>query len=79
MKNNNQHLLAIILLSGDVATNPGPTNEKHLRCLSNSMLKVSELRSSFKLPDGSLTTNFQTFNELVYAENRDMIMMTNVA
>ena len=34
IKNNNQHLLLIILLLGDVAANPGPTNEKTLRCFS---------------------------------------------
>ena len=63
IKNKYQHLLLIILLSGDVATNPGPTNEKNLR-------------SSFKLPDGTLATNLQSFNDLVYAENLDIILMT---
>ena len=62
IKNNNQHLFLIILLSGDVATNPGPTSEKHLRCLS---FNAQSIRSSFKLPDGTLTTNLQSFNDLV--------------
>ena len=73
IKNNNQHLFLIILLSGDVATNPGPTSEKHLRCLS---FNAQSIRSSFKLSDGTLTTNLQSFNDLVYAENLDVILMT---
>ena len=73
IKNNYQHLLLIILLSGDVATNPGPTNEKSLRCLS---FNVQSIQSSFKLPDETLATNSQSFNDFVYAENLDIILMT---
>ena len=73
IKNKYQHLLLIILLSGDVATNPGPTNEKNPRCLS---FNAQSIRSSFKLPDGTLATNLQSFNDLVYAENLDLILMT---
>ena len=56
-----------------MATNPGPTNEKNLRCLS---FNAQSIRSSFKLPDGTLATNLQSFNDLVYAENLDIILMT---
>ena len=73
IKNKYHYLLLIILLSGDVATNPGPTNEKNLRCLS---FNAQSIRSSFKLPDGTLATNLQSFNDLVYAENLDIILMT---
>ena len=73
IKNNNRHLLLIILLSGDMATNPGPTNEKNLRCLS---FNAQSIRSSFKPPDGTLANILQSFNDLVYAENLGITLMT---
>ena len=45
--NNNLHLLLWILLSGDVAVNPGP-GSKYFRCLS---FNAQSIRSTTKLPD----------------------------
>ena len=73
IKNNNRHLLLIILLSGDMAANPGPTNEKNLRCLS---FDAQSIRRGFKPPDGTLANILQSFNDLVYAENLGITLMT---
>ncbi len=54
VKNNNLHLLLYILLSGDVAINPGPCKDQHLRCLS---FNAQSIRSTIKSPDGTLTSN----------------------
>jgi hypothetical protein len=47
--NNNLHPLLWILLSGDVAINPGP-GSKYFRCLSYN---AQSIRSTTKLPDGT--------------------------
>ena len=47
--NNNLHLLLWILLSGDVAINPGP-GSKYFRCLPPN---AQSTRSTTKLPDGT--------------------------
>ncbi len=73
VKNNNLHLLLNILLSGDVATNPGPCKDQHLRCLS---FNAQSIRSKIKSPDGTFTSNLKSFQDLVYAERLDMIMVT---
>jgi exonuclease III len=57
----------------DVATNPGPCKDQHFRCLS---FNAQSIRSKIKLPDGTFTSNLKTFQDLVYAERLDMIMMT---
>jgi hypothetical protein len=48
INNNNLHLLLWILLSGDVAINPGLSNV--LRCLS---FNAQSIQSNTKLPDGT--------------------------
>ncbi len=73
VKNNNLHLLLYILLSGDVAINPGPCKNQHLRCLS---FNAQSIRSKIKSPDGTFTSNLKSFQDLVYAERLDMIMVT---
>ena len=49
INNNNLHLLLWILLSGDIAINPGP-GSKYFRCLS---FNAQSIRSTTKLPDGT--------------------------
>ena len=71
--NNNTHLLLWILLSGDIATNPGPGNDHILRCLS---FNAQSIRSTTKLPDGTLIDNMKSFQDLVYADNLDLILVT---
>ena len=73
VKNNNLHLLLYILLSGDVATNPGPRKDQHFRCLS---FNAQSIRSKIKLPDGTYTSNLKSFQDLIYAESLDMVMVT---
>ena len=72
----NLHVLLCILLSGDIATNPGPevsAKNQALRCLS---FNAQSLKSTFKIVDGSLTTNLSMFQDLVYTENLDIIAVT---
>ena len=71
--NNNTHLLLWILLSGDIVTNPGPGNDHILRCLS---FNAQSIRSTTKLPDGTLIDNMKSFQDLVYADNLDLILVT---
>ncbi|CAB4025727.1 Hypothetical predicted protein [Paramuricea clavata] len=66
------HLLLWILLSGDIATNPGPGNDHMLRCLS---FNAQSIRSTKKLPDGTLIDNMKS-EDLVYADNLDLILVT---
>ena len=72
----NLHVLLCILLSGDIATNPGPkvsAKNQALRCLS---FNAQSLKSTHKRVDGSLTTNLSVFQDLVYTENLDRIAVT---
>ena len=62
----------MIVLVGDIATNPGPNNQ-HLRCLS---FNAQSIRSTRKLPDGSYASNLKSFQDLVYAEELDLIFVT---
>jgi hypothetical protein len=62
----------VIVLVGDIATNPGPNNQ-HLRCLS---FNAQSIRSTRKLPDGSYASNLKSFQDLVYAEELDLIFVT---
>ena len=71
--NNNTYLLLWILLSGDIATNPGPGNDHILRCLS---FNAQSIRSTTKLPDGTLIDNMKSFQDLVYADNLDLILVS---
>ena len=62
----------MVLLSGDIAVNPGPGSKK-FRCLS---FNAQSTRSTTKLPDGTLINNLKSFQDLVYADNLDFILVT---
>jgi hypothetical protein len=62
----------VIVLAGDIATNPGPNNQ-HLRCLS---FNAQSIRSTKKIPDGSYASNLKSFQDLVYVEELDLIFVT---
>ena len=70
----NIHLLLVIVLAGDIATNPGPNNQ-HLRCLSFNAQSIRSTRSR-KLPDGSYTSDLKSFQDIVLAEELDLIFVT---
>ena len=63
----------MILLAGDVATNPGPSSLQYVRCLS---FNARSIKSTIKLHDGTTASNLRTFQDLVYAEELDMILVT---
>ena len=68
------HVFLCILLAGDIATNPGPVAmSKTQRCLS---FNAQSLRSVNKRQDGTFTSNLKSFQDLVYAENLDVISVT---
>jgi hypothetical protein len=68
------HIFLCILLAGDIATNPGPVAmSKTQRCLS---FNAQSLRSFNKRQDGTFTSNLKSFQDLVYAENLDVISVT---
>ena len=71
--NSNLHLLLWILLSGDVALDPGPDREHVFRCLS---INAQSIRSTTKLPDGTSINNLKSFQDMVYADNLDLILVT---
>ena len=48
-------------------------NNRHLRCLS---FNAQSIRSTRKLPDGSYASNLKSFQDLVYAEELDLIFVT---
>ena len=78
IKYKNLHLLMCILLAGDIATNPGPFNKNRtlfetLHCLS---FNAQSLRSFKKLDDGSVLSNLRSFQDFVYAENLDIVAVT---
>ena len=69
------HIFLCILLAGDIATNPGPVAmSKTQRCLS---FNAQSLRSVNKRQDGTFTSNLKSFQDLVYAENLDVISVTD--
>ncbi len=68
----NLHHLLVILLAGDIATNPGPNNQ-HLRCLS---FNAQSIRSTRKLQDGTYASNLKSFQDLIYAEELDLVFVT---
>ena len=67
------HVFLLILLAGDIATNPGPQTKPNLHCFS---FNAQSIRSSTKLPNGSFTSNMKSFQDMVYAEELDIILMT---
>ncbi len=67
------HVFLLILLAGDIATNPSPRTKPNLHCLS---FNAQSIRSSTKLPNGSVTSNMKSFQDMVYAEELDIILMT---
>ena len=78
IKHKNLHLLMCILLAGDIATNPGPFNNnatlfETLHCLS---FNAQSLRSMKRLEDGSVLSNLRSFQDFVYAENLDIVAVT---
>ncbi len=68
----NLHHLLVILLAGDIATNPDPNNQ-HLRCLS---FNAQSIRSTRKLQDGTYASNLKSFQDLIYAEELDLVFVT---
>jgi exonuclease III len=66
-------IISNYLITGDVAINPGPSNEHVLRCLS---FNAQSIRSNTKLPDGTSFNNLKSFQDLVYADNLDLILVT---
>ena len=62
------HVFLLILLAGDVATNPGPRTEPTLHCLS---FNAQSIRSSTNV---SFMNNLKSFQDMVYAEELDMIL-----
>jgi hypothetical protein len=62
----------VIVFAGDIATNSGPNNQ-HLRCLS---FNAQSIRSTRKLPDGSYASNLKSFQDMVFAEELDLIFVT---
>ena len=68
------HVFLLILLTGDVATNPGPSSCKNnICCLS---FNARSLCSFNNLSDGMLVSNLMSFQNLVYGENLDLIAVT---
>ena len=75
------HLFLLILLGGDIATNPGPISSSNLRnkrTLKHSFnclfLNARSLKSIHKDKESNLPVcNLQCFQELVYSENSDVI------
>jgi hypothetical protein len=77
-------LYILLLLAGDIATNPGPcspgrptrTNQpcviSSLNCLA---INARSLKSSH-LVNGQQISNFARFQELVYTENADLAFVT---
>lgn len=72
IKKKSLHVVLLILLAGDIATNPGPLS-KGQRFLS---FNAQSLRSVNKREDGTFTSNLRSFQDLVYAENLDVISVT---
>ncbi len=67
-------MFLLILLAGDVATNPGPSSCKNnICCLS---FNARSLCSFNNLSDGMLVSNLMSFQNLVYGENLDLIAVT---
>ena len=65
--------IILISLSNDIATNPGPNNNQYLHCLS---FNAQSIRSTRKLQDGTYASNLRSFEDLVYAEELDLILVT---
>jgi hypothetical protein len=74
---------SLILLAGDVATSPGPTNylmnsasSKQVKCL---VLNTRSIKSIHRDPASNVTVcNFQRFQDLVYNENSDITVYVSV-
>jgi hypothetical protein len=77
------HVVLLILLAGDVATNPGPAyysastnsvSRKQVKCL---VLNTRSIKSIHKDPASNITVcNLQRFQDLVYNENSDIICVS---
>ena len=65
--------IILISLSNDIATNPGPNNNQYLHCLS---FNAQSIRSTRKLQDGTCASNLRSFQDLVYAEELDLVLVT---
>ena len=66
------HFVLLILLAGDIATNPGPQSNDQ-RWLS---FNAQSLRSFNKKVDGTFSSNLTSFQDLVDSENLDVISVT---
>ena len=78
------HASILLLLAGDIATNPGPCSPGRLSrtnqpCVISSLnclaINARSLKSSH-LVNGQQISNFARFQELVYTENADLAFVT---
>jgi hypothetical protein len=81
--NNYSQVFLCILLSGDIATNPGPNNhftyQPHTgtRTLSAKCLVIkSRSLVSFHKSNGKQSCHLSKFQELVYSEEADLVCVT---
>ena len=65
-----------ILLSSDIATNPGPVINGQPNVHNFLSFNAQNLRSMNKRKDGTSISNHQSFQDLVYAENLDIVSVT---
>ncbi|XP_028417866.1 uncharacterized protein LOC114542544 [Dendronephthya gigantea] len=65
----------LLQLSGDIHCNPGPIDmtKSNKRCLS---FNARSLCSTNKLSDGTIINNLRSFQNMVYAENLDLVAVT---
>ena len=64
------------LLSGDIATNPGPVINGQPSVHNFLSFNAQSLRSMNKRKDGTFVSNLKSFQDLVYAENLDIVSVT---
>ena len=72
-------LVGLILLSGDIATHPGPYNESftskaNIKCLAMNARSLKSLHYSHEV-EGSVTYNLHCFQDLVYTEDLHIVLV----